>query len=69
MKVYLGWEKSLSEYFEVEEQVSIVEVIKMTQVFQTFVSQEDNKYLMEEVSEKELKEMLHSFQKDKSQNP
>jgi hypothetical protein len=31
------------------------------------VNEEDNRSLMEEVSEEELKEVLHSFQKDKIQ--
>jgi hypothetical protein len=38
----------------------------MALFFPRFVEEEDNKTLMEEVSEEELKEVLHSFQKDKS---
>jgi len=41
----------------------------MAQLFPRFVDEEDNIILMEEVSEEELKEVLHSFQKDKSRGP
>jgi hypothetical protein len=41
----------------------------MAQLFPRFVDEEDNRLLMEEVSEEELKEVLHSFQKDKSPGP
>ena len=38
-------------------------------MFLRFVEEEDNHSLMEEVTEEELKEALHSFQKDKSPGP
>jgi hypothetical protein len=37
----------------------------MALLFPHFVEEEENADLMEEVSEEELKEVLHSFQKDK----
>jgi hypothetical protein len=37
----------------------------MALMFPRFVEEEDNRTLMEEVIEEELKEVLHSFQKDK----
>jgi hypothetical protein len=37
--------------------------------FPRFVDEEDNRALMEEVTEDELKEVLHSFQKDKIPGP
>ena len=38
-------------------------------MFPRFVAEEDNGDLMKEVSEDELKEVLGSFQKDKSPGP
>jgi hypothetical protein len=37
----------------------------LAQLFPGFVEEEDNRSLMEEVSKEELKEALHSFQKEK----
>ena len=37
----------------------------MALLFPRFVEDEDNRTLMEEVTEEEVKEVLHSFQKDK----
>jgi hypothetical protein len=51
--------------FKEETQVSIEEVVQVAQFFPRFVEEEDNRLLMEEVTEKELLEVLHSFQKDK----
>jgi hypothetical protein len=41
----------------------------VAQFFPIFVEEADNRLLMEEVTEKELLEVLHSFQKDKSPGP
>jgi hypothetical protein len=41
----------------------------MALLFPRFVEEEDNRTLMEDVTEEELKEVLHSFQKDKSPGP
>ena len=38
----------------------------MAQYFPRFLDEEDNHLLMSEIIEKELLEVLHSFQKDKS---
>ena len=51
--------------FKAPNQASIAEVIRVAQLFPRFVEEEDNRLLMEEVSEEEIKETLHSFQKDK----
>lgn len=45
---------------------NIAEVVQIAQFFPSFVDQADNQRLMMEVSEKELLDILHSFQKDKS---
>jgi hypothetical protein len=52
--------------FKAENRASIEEVVKVAQYFPSFVEEEENRFLMEEVTEKELLEVLHSFQKDKS---
>jgi hypothetical protein len=49
--------------------VSIDVVLQMALLFPCFVEEEENAYLMEKVSELELKVVLHSFQKDKSPRP
>ena len=41
----------------------------MAQMFPSFVDDEGNRELMKEISEEELKEVLRSFQKDKSPGP
>jgi hypothetical protein len=55
--------------FKVETQASIEEVVQVAQYFPRFVDEADNRLLMEEVTEKELLEVLHSFQKDKIPGP
>jgi hypothetical protein len=55
--------------FKADSQATIEEVVKVAQYFPRFVEEEENHYLMEEVTEKELLEVLHSFQKDKSPGP
>jgi hypothetical protein len=49
--------------------VTIDVVLQMALHFPHFVEEEDNVDLMAEVSEAELKEVLHSFQKDKIPGP
>jgi hypothetical protein len=41
----------------------------MTQSFPSFVIDDENQHLMEDVSKEELQVVLHSFQKDKSHSP
>ena len=48
---------------------NIDEVVQIEQFFPSFVDHVDNQRLMMEVSEKELLDILHSFQKDKSPGP
>ena len=55
--------------FKALAQVSIAEVIRTAQLFPRFVEEDDNLSLMEEVTKGELKEVLQSFQKDKSPGP
>jgi len=55
--------------FKEQEVASIAEVIQVAQLFPRFVDEETNQKLMGEVTEKELSEVLHSFQKDKSPGP
>ena len=55
--------------FKEHAQMSIAEVIRTAQLFLRFVEEDDNVVLMEEVTEGELKEVLHSFQKEKSLGP
>jgi hypothetical protein len=57
-----------SQYF-VDNRVSIDAVIQMALLFPSFVDEEENDELIAEVIEVELKEVLHSFQKDKSAGP
>eukprot|EP01018_Ginkgo_biloba_P020280 Gb_31029 [translate_table: standard] len=51
--------------YKEESKSTIEEVLKLTIFFPSFVSEEDNRRMMEEVSKDELKEVLDSFQKDK----
>ena len=52
--------------FKAPLQASIEEVIRLAQMFPRFVDEAGNRDLMMEVLEKELKEVMGSFQKDKS---
>jgi hypothetical protein len=64
-----GMSKLGKNYFEnifkAETQASIEEVVQVDHFFPRFVEEADNRLLMEEVPEKELLEVLHSFQKEK----
>jgi hypothetical protein len=55
--------------FKADNQATIEEVVKVAQFFPRFVEEEENSFLMKEITEKELLEVLHSFQKDKSPGP
>jgi len=55
--------------FKASNVANIEEVVRMAQLFPSFVNEEDNQMLCAEVSEEELKEALLSFQKDKSPGP
>ena len=48
---------------------TLVETIQVAQLFPRFADVEEKSELMDEVSMEELKEVLHSFQKDKSPGP
>lgn len=52
--------------FKAPPQATIAKVISIAQLFPRFVEEEDNRMLMEEVTEDELLEVMRSFQKDKS---
>jgi hypothetical protein len=41
----------------------------MVQLFPRFLDEKDNRFFMEEVTEEELKYVLHSFQKQKILSP
>eukprot|EP01018_Ginkgo_biloba_P034237 Gb_24170 [translate_table: standard] len=55
--------------YKEERRSKIAKVLKLTSFFPSFVSEEDNRRMMEEFSKDELKEVLDSFQKDKSPGP
>jgi len=55
--------------FKELEGVTIAKAIQVAQPFPRFVEDEDNRALMEEVFEDELKVVLSSFKKDKSMGP
>jgi hypothetical protein len=55
--------------FKENNGANIAEIIQLALLFPCFVNDETNRSLMEEVSEEELKEVLHSFQKNKSPRP
>jgi hypothetical protein len=55
--------------FKADEQVSIDAIVQLALFFPRFVEEVDNRELMEEVTKEELKEVIHSFQKDKSPGP
>ena len=52
--------------FKVENQARIVEVIQISQFFPGQISKEDNMELQEEISEDELKEIMHTSRRIKS---
>lgn len=51
--------------FRSQHEISIVEILQIAQMFPRFVEEEDNKYLMVEVTKGEIFEVLQSFQKYK----
>ena len=55
--------------FKAPPQGSIEDVIRLSQMFPRFVDEEENRDLVKELTEEELKEVLGSFQKDKSPGP
>ena len=57
------------DLFSAQPGHSIAEVIRVAQLFPSFVDEEANRMLMGEVSVEELSRVLHSFQKDKSSGP
>jgi hypothetical protein len=61
--------KHFQDLFIAENQATIEEVVCLAQLFPRFVDEEDNRMLMEKVTEEELKEVIRSFQKDKSPGP
>jgi hypothetical protein len=57
--------KHFQNLFKVDGRVALDAIVLLALFFPRFVDEEDNRALMEEVIEDELKEVLHSFQKDK----
>jgi len=55
--------------FKAPEEVSIVEVIRVTQFFPRFIEEEGNDSIMEPVSKEEVEDILKLMQKDKIPNP
>jgi hypothetical protein len=55
--------------FKADPRESIADIIKSTLYFPSFVDEDVNKDLFVEVTEKELKETIQSFQKDKIPGP
>lgn len=55
--------------FRAPQQANIAEVIRVAQMFPRFVDDDGNREMMKAISEEELKEVLGSFQKDKSPGP
>jgi hypothetical protein len=46
-------------------QANITDVVRLAQFFPSFVNEEENRSLMVEVTDSELQEVLHNFQKNK----
>jgi len=59
----------LQNLFQAPNETNITEIICTTRYFPQFVNEDTSRTLMEEVSEDELKVVLHSFQKSKSLGP
>jgi hypothetical protein len=57
------------DLFKVQEGSSIAEIVQVARLFPRFVEEEDNQSLMAVVTEKELLEVIHSFQKGKIPGP
>ena len=55
--------------FKVDERATIPKFVKMSQFFSSFVNDEDSISLVEEISEDELKQVIHSFLKEKISRP
>jgi hypothetical protein len=55
--------------FKSDPRVSIAEIGTLALFFPSFVNEENNRDLMDEVTEDELKEIFFSFQKEKSPGP
>ena len=57
------------DVYKEDRKATIVEVVKMTTFFPSFVNDMSNESLMEEVAKEDLRVVLHSFQKHKSPRP
>jgi hypothetical protein len=55
--------------YKEEKQLTIVEVVRMTSLFPSFVNEEENHMLLKEITKDELYLVIHSFQKDKIPGP
>jgi len=51
--------------FKANQRASMANIVRMALYFPKFVGEDENISLLEEVTEDELKEVLHNFQKDK----
>jgi hypothetical protein len=64
------WGKTISNLFSRWiGDTNIADIIRLALFFPRFVEEEGNRDLFVEVTEEELKEMLHNLQKDKSPGP
>jgi hypothetical protein len=55
--------------FKANQRVSMADIVRMALFFPRFVGKDENIFLIEEVTEEELKEVLHNFQKDEIPGP
>jgi hypothetical protein len=69
LKDWLPWALSIFRPVQGQEGTSIAEIVQVARLFPRFVEEEDNQKLMAVVTEKELLEVIHSFQKGKSLGP
>lgn len=58
-----------TNHFNAQEETSIAEIIKVAQLFPRFVEEDEVGSLTAPVTDKELIEVLHSFQKGNSPGP
>ena len=61
--------RHFGDLFIAQVGTSLAETISVDQLFPRFVDDDDNRMLMGEVTNIELLEVLHSFQKDKITGP
>jgi hypothetical protein len=57
--------ENFQNLFKEEARHSVIYIVRISLYFPRFFEEEENRALMEEISKEEMKEVLHSFQKDK----